>query len=208
MLTVVCNGIKAPIGTGQWVFDHKTYDSTGAVVSALYDSNPAYWGGAPSLSSVEVLAYTNASQITADVQTGHLELAYNVLPDSAFTALSTSASAPNLTAVTGSLFNTRTVMFNTAVPGLSNPALRWALIHAIDKAAIIQQVLHSMETNADTLFTPGTPFTPGLSLYPLPQLDLTAAALLLNNAGWQKQTTGATGPGAWVSASTNSRCPS
>ena len=200
-LTVHCNGIRAPIGTGQWLFVNRSYSSSGVVSSVLFANNPTHWGGSANLSSLEVVAYYNASQITADLLSGSLQLAYNVVLDADFRAVFSHAStASNFTAQLGSLFQTRTVQFNSQVPGLSDPRVRWALIHLIDKSQLIQQVLFGMETDADTLFAPGTPYTNGVELYPVPQLDLQAAALLLSAAGYVQSNSS----GMWMTASSPS----
>jgi ABC-type transport system substrate-binding protein len=60
-----------------------------------------------------------------------------------------------------------------------------------------------MKTNANTLFTPGTPYRQGVEVYPLPQLDLQSAYLLLASAGYVQSNAS----GVWMSAATSSSAP-
>jgi ABC-type transport system substrate-binding protein len=124
------------------VFVNKSYTASGVVSSVRFANNPTYWGGAANLSTIEVVAYYDAVAITADLLSGALQRTYNVVLDHDFQGVFThSTAALRFTAQLGSLFQTRTVQCYSEVPGLSDPRVRWALIHSMDKTQLIQQVL-------------------------------------------------------------------
>jgi nickel transport system substrate-binding protein len=75
-------------------------------------------------------------------------------------------------------------MFNTARPPTDSLAVRRAIIHAIDKMDIIDNVLAGLEEPAYTLFPSNMPYC-DVNLSPLLAYDGDKSTLLLDRAGWE-----------------------
>ena len=74
------------------------------------------------------------------------------------------------------------------LPARRNPttslAVRKAIIHAVNKADIVQRELEGVEMVARSIFAPNTPYT-NIQLFPLLDYDAEKAVLLLEADGWK-----------------------
>jgi nickel transport system substrate-binding protein len=66
----------------------------------------------------------------------------------------------------------------------SSLAVRKAIIHAVNKAALVKQELEGLEQVAHTVFAPEVPYA-NIDLFPLLDYDAEKAVLLLEAEGWQ-----------------------
>jgi nickel transport system substrate-binding protein len=62
--------------------------------------------------------------------------------------------------------------------------VRKAIIHAVNKADIIQRELQGLELSAHSVFSTNTPYA-DIELFPILDYDAEKAALLLEADGWQ-----------------------
>jgi oligopeptide transport system substrate-binding protein len=80
------------------------------------------------------------------------------------------------------MFNVRFYGFNTRTKPLNDRRVRQALIHAVDREGIIEELAHGRHTPARGVVPPGTlGFNPGLAGYPY---DVARARELLREAGY------------------------
>lgn len=174
-------GIKAPIGTGPWKVVEMVkgeYD--------VFERNEAYWGGSPAMKHlvVKVIPDSNARAVAFD--TGEIDLIYGSgghgggqLGLDTFQryqqmgAVKTAVSPP---------FATRAMALNTNCFPTNELAVRRAILHAVNKQAMVEHIFLGVEPQADTLFAPSMPYC-DLGLTPF-EYDADASAKLLDEAGW------------------------
>ena len=122
-----------PVGTGPYQFVEWVPDER--LVLEAYDE---YWGGPPSLARVTFLPTPEASTRVAALQTGSAHLATNVPPDQA-QALEDGGEIRIETVPSAFLIF---FGFNELTPGpLQDVRVRRAINHAVDRNAIVDQIL-------------------------------------------------------------------
>jgi peptide/nickel transport system substrate-binding protein len=122
----------APVGTGPFkVTDYQPK------VSVTLEPNPSYWGGKPKLDKVVYRFIVEPDTQLAELQAGRIDIASNL----SVAATSIVAAAPNLRleSITGPTVNV--LRLNTARGPAANLLVRRAMIMAIDRDAIVKQIL-------------------------------------------------------------------
>lgn len=165
-----------PLGTGPFKF--KAFNQTQQVLDL--EAHPAYWEGAPHLSSLRVVVIQDASTIQAELMSGRVDCApniTNVTPD-AFNAL---AHNQNLKVEQVPGANIVYVGFNTRSAPLDNVRVRQAISYAIDREGIIRNLLlgqarlaHSILPEQSWAYVPGQKYA----------YDPALAKKLLDEAGF------------------------
>ena len=79
---------------------------------------------------------------------------------------------------------TRVLAINSKRGATAELKVRQAILHAVNKAALVKAVFYGVEKQADTLYSPDTPYS-DLGLQPF-TYDPAAAAQLLDEAGWKQ----------------------
>jgi peptide/nickel transport system substrate-binding protein len=161
-----------PVGTGAFKFvDYKPK------VSLTLEANPDYWGGAPKLSGLVYRFIPEAATQVSELQSGGIDIA-TLVPIS---LIDTIKGDPKLEveSITGP--DVVMLRFNSADGIAKDPAVRKAMIEAIDRDAIIEQILQgngkpiaSLQSSLSFGYDP--------NLKPLP-FDPVAAKTALDKAG-------------------------
>lgn len=171
------HGIKAPIGTGPWVLKASKLNQYDVL-----ERNPHYWGEQPAIRQITVKVIPDPTTRAVAFETGDISLLYGnegLLPLDTFARFSknpayrTRLSAP---------IETVMLALNSAKTPTNELAVREALNYAVNKKALIDNVLYGTQQVADTLFAPSVPYA-NIGLKPR-QYDPQHARLLLENAGW------------------------
>jgi len=171
-------GILAPIGTGPWVLAQSAPGE-----HDLFRRNETYWGGRPAFAEVDVKVMPDANSRALAFQTGAIDLIYGsegaVSPD-AFARL---RQMKGVSASISKPMETLVIALNSNAAPTSDIAVRKAINHAVNKDALVTQVLHGTQTRADALFSADTPYA-DINLKPY-AYDPALAAKLLDDAGWR-----------------------
>ncbi len=165
-----------PVGSGPFSFVR--YDESQQVVDLQgYDK---YWQGAPAIKELRVRAILDANTLQAELQSGSLDLvsgAANLSPD----AYQFLARDPTLKVEKFPGANIVYLGFNAEQAPLNNAKVRQAISHAIDREAIVRDLLlgqarvaHSILPEASWAYDAGQKYT----------LDHARAKQLLDEAGF------------------------
>ena len=121
-----------PIGTGPFMFDSWEKD-----VQIVLKKNPNYWDLKPYLDEVVFKVLPDSNTRMLQFQGGELDIATNV----PFNQLQPLQSNPDVTVVLDAVARIDYIGINTARPPFDDKTLRQAMNYAIDKDAIITNVL-------------------------------------------------------------------
>lgn len=176
-------GIKRPIGTGPWVLAESKLGEYDRFVR-----NDRYWGPKPTFAAVVVKVIADANTRAAAFETGDLDLIYEAAGHSGNQiSLDTfkryRENARYTTHVSQPLLS-RVVALNTKAGPTRELAVRKAILHAVNKDALMRSVFQDTERRADTLFAPTFPYC-DIKLAPYPFTPATAEQLL-EAAGWTR----------------------
>ena len=167
-------------GTGRWIYHRTETDSDGKMKSVHFKINVNHWD-APSGNYVEelkVVHYDTEAKIKAALLDGSLDavLGADVLTGADVADLKNNHVDTVSVSLTESIMN-RNIVFNTGKAPTNDLQLRKVIIHAIDKATIIDEVLSGIDAPVDSLFPKDAPYC-GADLTPKPDYDLEKAAML------------------------------
>ena len=163
---------REPVGTGPFRFVSWT-EGTEVVLEA-YEN---YWGGAPELNGVTYRVIPEVSTQVVELRSGGLDIVFNLPPDS-FVSLREGGEL-----VTDSFlgWGSAHLGFNVESPKLSDPRVRRAIAHAIDKPLIVEEFLQGLAEPAVAPIPPTVRFAADLEeAYPY---DPERATELLAEAG-------------------------
>ncbi len=123
-----------PVGTGPFKF--VSYEPK---VGIKLEAFAGHWGGAPKLDKLEYRFITEPSTAVAELQAGRVDLV--IPPTIPIAMVSTIKNDANLAVVTSASPTVYALRFNTAKGITANEKVRTAMIHAVDRQAIIDSVL-------------------------------------------------------------------
>ncbi|MET0648896.1 MAG: ABC transporter substrate-binding protein [Pyrinomonadaceae bacterium] len=147
---------QTPVGTGAFKFVR--HDESQQVVDLA--AHEDYWGGAPALKQLRVRTILDANTLQAELRSGGVDLAAvaNLQPD-AYQALGQDAS---LKVAQFPGVNVVYLNFNTTDEVLKDPRVRQAIAYAIDRPAIVKELLldqarvaHSILPEQSWAYSPG-----------------------------------------------------
>lgn len=174
-------GMKAPIGTGPWKVVEMVkgeYD--------VFERNDAYWGKKPAMKHlvVKVIPDSNARAVAFD--TGEIDLIYGAGGHGGgqlgLDTFQRYQQMGNVVASVSPPLATRAMAMNTNRFPTNDLAVRQAILHAVNKPAMVEHIFLGVESQADTLFAPSMPYCDlGLAPY---DFDPAEAEALLDKAGW------------------------
>jgi ABC-type transport system substrate-binding protein len=126
---------QTPIGTGAFKFVR--YDESQQVIDLA--AHDAYWGGAPAVKQLRVRTILDANTLQAELRSGGVDLAAvaNLQPDT-YQAL---GQDPNLKVEQFPGVNVVYLSFNATAEPLSDARVRQAIAYAIDRQAIVKELL-------------------------------------------------------------------
>lgn len=158
--SLVCAGITSVSGTGPWTFVGTTFEADGETVDYVqFGSFSNYWGGAPSLDSVRVQRYADSAAVKAAVIAGTLDVVIGsgVLAPTDLKDIQENQGA-TLSVYVGPVIQNRVIILNGNKPPTNDIEVRKAIIHAVDKAAIIDRELAGFAEPEDSLFPRNAPY--------------------------------------------------
>jgi peptide/nickel transport system substrate-binding protein len=166
--------VKHPVGTGP--FKLETWEPGVKVVLARNDQ---YWGGAPKIRQAIYVPIVEAQARLVALKTGDIDLTMDVPPDS----LDELRRDPNLVVAESNSSAVWYVTLNTRHPILKDRRVRQALNHAVNKEAIIRDILRGTAIVSRGPISPvyGPYYEENTARYPH---DLEKARALLKEAGY------------------------
>jgi peptide/nickel transport system substrate-binding protein len=166
--------VKHPVGTGP--FKLETWEPGVKVVLAR---NDAYWGGAPKIRQAIYVPIVEAQARLVALKTGDIDLTMDVPPD----ALDDLRRDPNIVVAESNSSAVWYVTLNTRHPILKDRRVRQALNHAVNKDAIIRDILRGTAIVSRGPMSPvyGAFYEENTARYPH---DLEKARALLKEAGY------------------------
>lgn len=132
----------APIGTGPYMVEK--FERNAFV---RLKANEAYWGGAPEFKTVTIKFVTDAAARVAEIESGNSHVTLE-MPYEEYDRLKGS-----LNGVATPISDIGMIFLND-IEVMTDPNVRKAAVHAIDKQAIIDRLLSGYGVKIDTLETP------------------------------------------------------
>jgi peptide/nickel transport system substrate-binding protein len=165
--------VKHPVGTGP--FKLETWEPG---VKVVLTRNDEYWGGAPKIRQAIYVPIIEAQARLSAIKTGEIDLTMDVPPDS----LDDLRKDPNIVVAETNSSAVWYVVLNTRHPILKDRRVRQALNYAVNKEAIIRDILKGTAIVAVSPLSPvyGPYAEPGVQRYPY---DPEKAKALLKEAG-------------------------
>ena len=174
---------KNPVGTGPWKFVEWEPD-----VRVVFERNEDYWGKPALADRLILLKISEPAARVTSLVTGEINLVIDVPAE-----LLDMLEADENIMVTKALarrvawlnMNGRTDGEEGGVEAFQDKRVRWAVAHAIDRDAIVDNVLKGASEKAVGIFSSpawGNWSAPDLKQYPY---DLDKAKALMKEAGWE-----------------------
>lgn len=170
-------GIVKAVGSGRMILKEYVEGQY-----SIFERNERYWGEKPQFRYLEVRVIPDINTAANSLKAGEINLLYDIngqMTGDSFNDLKNSGFG---TFISNSVFTT-ILALNTNRGHTRDLAVRKALNHAVDKKSIVDNIFYGLQTPADTLMSPDTPYCD----VPLPlyEYDPLKAAELLDNAGWR-----------------------
>lgn len=164
---------RNPIGTGPYEFVE--WVSGDRIEMVRYED---YWGEPPEIQNYIFRPVSESSTRVVVIETGEADFAFNIPPADA----EGLDSVDGVTVTSGPGLTVHMIEPKIALGPMSDPNVRRALNMAIDKEALIEQIMRGY---ADPLLTPGIPGLPETAEFdPIPY-DPEQAQALLAEAGYE-----------------------
>jgi peptide/nickel transport system substrate-binding protein len=165
---------RHPIGTGAFKIVDWTSDAL------LLEANPDYFLGKPNIDRVIIRSIKNPTESWADLMTGKVEVMEDIMPED-YRILVTE---PSLQGYKSTGLHYYMVALNNHHPLFSDVRIRKALNYAIDKQAIIDEVLLGEGVVCKSIFP--VEFFPSEHPIQKEQYQPRVAEKLFRDAGWVK----------------------
>lgn len=186
---VVCKGIVNVTGTGPFVFASREtstittedYDERRVDDEVVFQQNKNYWGKVPTIETLKIVRYKDASAIEQALLDGSLDVMWGdgVLPANTITDIA-NLDRPDLNVFIGDDVQNVALLLNSLKPPLDDFRVRKAIIHAINKKRLIDRELGGFLNPVDNLFPRAMPYC-DVDLTPHWDYDLEKAMLLSCN---------------------------
>src|SRR5256712_2981645 len=165
--------VKHPVGTGP--FKLETWEPG---LKVVLSRNDAYWGGAPKIRQAIYVPIIEAQARLVGLKTGDIDLTMDAPPDS----LDELRKDPNIAVAESDSSAVWYVTLNTRHPILKDRRVRQALNYAVNKEAIIRDILRGTAIVSRGPISPayGPYYEENTARYPY---DLEKARALLKEAG-------------------------
>jgi len=167
--------IQHPVGTGPFRFKSFTQDTAMEV-----EANPDYWDGAPMLDGIVFKVIPDGNARLAQLKSGDID--FTVIDPPQLAALQ---GVSGIRVRRAPQVNYYFFAINHDLPKFADLRVRQALTYAIDKQAIVKNILKGDGRPATGPINPllGAYYNPDVDTYPY---NMDKAASLLAEAGWKK----------------------
>jgi peptide/nickel transport system substrate-binding protein len=122
---------RAPVGTGPYKVRTYTPD-----VDLVFDAHDAYWGGRPPIKTLRFVQVPELAQRVNGLRAGQYQFACDITPDQ----IKTVEGDARLEVAGGIVPNVRLSTFDKYDTAMADPLVRQAMIYAIDRDTIVQQL--------------------------------------------------------------------
>ncbi len=144
-----------------------------------YQANENYWMGAPKIDKLN-FKIVDGSQVYAGLQSGEIDVTHHTMTAIPQEDYESIAALENVNVVYGSPVTNQSVFIQTA--NITDARVRQALVYAIDREQILQQLMKGNGEIVDGFLSSASPYFDE-SITPLPY-DPEKAKQLLADAGW------------------------
>ncbi len=144
-----------------------------------YEANEDYWKGAPKIDKLNI-KIVDGSQIYAGLQSGEIDITQLTMTSIPETDYESIEQLENVTTVYGDPVTNQSVFVQTA--NLTDARVRQALVYAIDREMLVEQLLNGHGEVIDGFISSASPYYDE-SIEPL-SYDPDKAKELLDEAGW------------------------
>ncbi|WP_373231611.1 nickel ABC transporter substrate-binding protein [Cohnella sp.] len=169
--------IAAPIGTGPWILTDYVNGS-----HAEFTQNDNYWGEKPKIEKVVIKFIPDSQTRIMALEKGEIDLIFGSgqLAPVEYQTLQQKGQYQSM--ISGPL-STRVLAINSTIAPTNEKEVRLALQHVMDRKTIVEHVLNGLEEEAQSLFSPGFPYSDiKVGLY---KYNIEEAKQLLDHAGWK-----------------------
>lgn len=144
-----------------------------------YEANKDYWKGAPKIERLNI-KIVEGSQLYAGLKSGEIDVTQNTLSAIPLEDYDSIRSLEHVTASVGDPITNQSVFIHT--PSVPDPKVRQAMLYAIDRAQLLEQLLKGNGEIAEGFLSSASPYYDN-SISPLPY-DAEKAKALLAESGW------------------------
>lgn len=173
------------LSTADW-FNHPDVVSGPFIVTDFdvdhyisYEANKDYWKGAPKIDKLNI-KIVDGSQLYAGLQSGEIDITQQTMSDIPQEDYESVEALDNVDVVYGSPVTNQSVFIQTK--NVSDVKVRQAMLYAIDRQQILEELLNGHGEIADGFLSSASPFYDD-SLTPV-SYDPEKAKALLEEAGW------------------------
>lgn len=161
-----------PIGAGPYMFESWTMNE-----QVVLKANPNYWDGAPLIDTLIIRTIPDPATLLAELESGGVD----IVPDLPAAFFQQVQGNSDLTALTTPSTVVHYTGLNTTMAPFDNVLVRQALNHAVDKNAIVENLLQTLATPIPgPLFPEVRGYDPDVAGY---EYDLDKAKALMEEAG-------------------------
>jgi peptide/nickel transport system substrate-binding protein len=173
-----------PVGTGIYRFSEVVTD-TGRISHVILEANPFFFERKPLIDRIQFKFYPTYQAIYQAYSEGEVQGIGRVAAEN----LAEARANPRLQLFTSALPKYSLIYLNLGsetAPFFAEPEVRQALLYALDRQALVDQVLDGQAIVAHSPVLPDSwAFDPDISVY---EYDPAQAVALLEEAGWQATT--------------------
>jgi len=140
---------RNPVGTGPYKFVSWT-----AGTEVKLEANPDYWRGAPKVKTLIYRFITDNNVRQNEFENGSINVLVDIIPDN----LAALKSNTKYTVYEGESLHTWYLSLNCYTKPFNDARVRQAFMYAIDRQAIVDNILQGTGTLANNFLPPVTPF--------------------------------------------------
>jgi len=176
--SVNCVGIRSSKGTGPWIFSRTTNRGDGSISEVKFVRNQNYWGPMGNIEELIVTNYATSDLVKAALLDKRLDMVVGggVLTPAQVQELANQHSSVLEVTHGPPLMNT-VIVINAARSPTDDLQLRKVIMHATNKAAIVEKELAGSSRVADSLFSKDVPYC-DVDLTPRYDYDFEKAKLM------------------------------
>jgi nickel transport system substrate-binding protein len=151
--TITCAGIIAPSGTGPFVYAGTAYNG-----DVMFNKNTQHWRAAPQVDLV-VKKYANSAEVMAALVNGSLDavMGAGVLQPADLRTVQTQHTS-TFQVFLGPSIQNRVIIMNANRAPTNDLNFRKTVMHAVNKASIIDKELSGFAKAVDSLFPKDAPY--------------------------------------------------